>query len=109
MSLHIHATTDENSELTVTLPVEYASQEVTLMIVEKDAPAPTMDAPDVPLITPETTFTDEEIVEMTTSELLTGAEIVARGFVGGWEHLDIQDPLQYLAEIRGDQQKDADV
>ena len=48
----------------------------------------------------ETPWTDEEIAEMVRPEPMTGAEIVAAGYMGGWEHKGIADGVEFIEELR---------
>ena len=48
----------------------------------------------------ETPLTDEEIAEMMRPEPKTGAEIVALGHTGGWEHKGITDSVEWVKEQR---------
>lgn len=43
---------------------------------------------------------EEEMRELLTFTSKTGAEIVAAGLLGGWEHKGIEDPVAFLEEIR---------
>jgi hypothetical protein len=45
-------------------------------------------------------LTDEEIAAFMQVEPLTGAEIVAAGLTGGWEHMGITDSVEWLREQR---------
>ena len=40
----------------------------------------------------------ELLIEQKRPEPLTGAEIVAQGFIGGWEHRGIEDSVAWLEE-----------
>ena len=46
------------------------------------------------------TWTDEEIQEMLRPHPKTGAEIVAAGHTGGWEHYGITDGGEWVTEQR---------
>jgi len=48
----------------------------------------------------ESTWTDAEIAAMTKIEPKTGAEIVAAGHVGGWEHYGITDSAEWVEALR---------
>jgi hypothetical protein len=45
-------------------------------------------------------WTDEELAELIKPNPKTGAEIVALGHTGGWEHKGIEDSVEWLAELR---------
>ncbi len=45
-------------------------------------------------------FTPEEIQELLTFTPTSGADVVAAGLVGGWEHKDITDPVAWVDEQR---------
>ncbi len=46
----------------------------------------------------ETPSEESTISEYTRPEPLTGAEIVAQGLTGGWEHMGIEDSVAWLEE-----------
>jgi hypothetical protein len=46
------------------------------------------------------TFTEEEIAELLTFKPTSGAEVVAAGLTGGWEHKNITDPVEWVEEQR---------
>ena len=49
----------------------------------------------------ESTWTDEELAAvMQNLTPLTGKEMVEGGFVGGWEHKDIDDSVAFLEQQR---------
>ncbi len=70
-------------------PAEQARLMERLAAAVRDALTETID---------ETPWTDEEIAEMTKTEPLTGAEIVAAGLTGGWADLDISDGAAWVNE-----------
>lgn len=45
-------------------------------------------------------FTEEEIQELLTFVPTGGAEIVASGLIGGWEDMNITDPVAWVEELR---------
>lgn len=45
-------------------------------------------------------FTDEEIKDLLTFTPKSGAEVVAAGLIGGWEHKGITDPVAWVEEQR---------
>lgn len=45
-------------------------------------------------------FTDEEIADLLTFTPKSGAQIVAEGLVGGWEHKGIEDSVEFVEELR---------
>jgi hypothetical protein len=45
-------------------------------------------------------FTDEEIADLLNFTPRPGAEVVADGLVGGWEHKGIDDPVAFVNQIR---------
>jgi hypothetical protein len=45
-------------------------------------------------------WTDEALTELLTSRPMTGAEIVAAGLTGGWEHLNITDSVAWVEAQR---------
>ena len=75
----------EAGQLKVDLPENHPVGEVTLIIAPIDDEAP---------------WTDEEIEELLRPEPMTGAEIVAGGHVGGWEHKGITDGVEFVEEMR---------
>lgn len=48
--------------------------------------------------TAEPPWTDEELEHLIQPDPRTGAEIVAMGLTGGWEHLDIDDGATWVNE-----------
>ena len=50
-------------------------------------------------------FTEEEIKELLTFTPTSGAEVVATGLVGGWEDLNITDPVEWVEEQRRKQKE----
>lgn len=50
-------------------------------------------------------FTEEEINELLTFKPSTGAEIVAAGLMGGWEDMNITDPVAWGEEQRRKQRE----
>ena len=49
-------------------------------------------------------FTSSEIKELLTFTPTTGADVVAAGLVGGWEHKNITNPVAQVEEQRRKQQ-----
>lgn len=45
-------------------------------------------------------WTDVELAEVIRPEPKTGAEIVALGHTGGWEHKGITDSVEWVKELR---------
>ena len=45
-------------------------------------------------------WTEEELDDLLRLEPMTGAEIVANGLLGGWEHKGITDPIAWVDERR---------
>lgn len=45
-------------------------------------------------------YTEEEITAMVTPHPKSGAEIVALGHTGGWEHKGIEDSVEWLEDQR---------
>lgn len=45
-------------------------------------------------------FTEAEIAELLTFKPTSGAEVVAAGLTGGWEHKNITDPVAWVEEQR---------
>lgn len=50
-------------------------------------------------------WTEEEIRELVKPEPLTGKEMVEGGFVGGWEHKGIDDPVAFLEQQRANRRQ----
>jgi hypothetical protein len=50
-------------------------------------------------------FTPEEIQELLTFTPTSGADVVAAGLVGGWEDLNITDPVAFVDELRRKQRE----
>jgi len=50
-------------------------------------------------------FTQDEIKEFLTSRPTSGAEIVAAGLIGGWEDLNITDPVEWVEKQRRKQRE----
>ena len=47
------------------------------------------------------TWTEEELVELIKPKTpLTGKQIIEGGFIGGWEHKNIDDPVAFLEKQR---------
>ncbi len=74
----------EDGELRVQLPPDIAPGRVQVTL----APVPEAD------------WTDEELAALMQPEPKSGAEIVALGHTGGWEHLDIADGVAWEEEQR---------
>lgn len=52
------------------------------------------------------TWTDEELAHLLKPEQpLTGKEMVEGGFIGGWEHKQIDDPVAFLEQQRANRRK----
>lgn len=45
-------------------------------------------------------WTDEELAALIQPEPKTGAEIIALGHTGGWEHKGIEDSVEWVSELR---------
>lgn len=45
-------------------------------------------------------FTDEEIRELLTFTPKSGKEIVESGLIGGWEHMGIEDSVEWVNQLR---------
>lgn len=50
-------------------------------------------------------FSEEEVRELLTFTPRSGAEVVAAGLVGGWEHRGITDPVKWVEEQRRKQRE----
>jgi hypothetical protein len=50
-------------------------------------------------------FTEEEIKELLTFTPTSGAEVVAAGLLGGWEDMNITDPVAWVEELRRKQRE----
>ncbi len=50
-------------------------------------------------------FSESEIEELLTFTPTSGAEVVAAGLVGGWEHRGISDPVAFVDELRRQQRE----
>jgi hypothetical protein len=48
----------------------------------------------------ESAWTDEELEDLINPQPKTGAEIVALGHTGGWEHKSIEDSIEWVKELR---------
>lgn len=52
------------------------------------------------------TWTDEELAQLLKPQKpLTGKEMVEGGFIGGWEHKQIDDPVAFLEQQRANRRK----
>jgi hypothetical protein len=49
---------------------------------------------------PQPLWTDEELAELIKPDPKTGAEIIALGHTGGWEHKGIEDSVEWVQELR---------
>ena len=49
--------------------------------------------------------TEEEIRDLLTFTPTSGAEVVALGLVGGWEDMNITDPVAWVDELRRKQKE----
>ncbi len=79
----------ENGELKVDLPENVADGEVEVKIAVEDISA-NVDEP----------LTDEQIDALMRPSPKTGAEIIAAGHTGGWEHKGITDSVEWLQNRR---------
>lgn len=77
----------ETGSIEVEIPKDFPAGEVMLTI---EAVAPDEEQP----------LTDAEIQELMRPNPKTGAEIVALGHTGGWEHKEITDSVEWIAEQR---------
>ncbi len=87
----------EEGEIRLEHPLEIPPGEVELIIRElKPSQEDNNEAEAVP------TWTDEELDELLrpNPHPLTGAEIVAAGLVGGWEHKGITDGQAWVEEVK---------
>jgi hypothetical protein len=50
-------------------------------------------------------FTDAEIRDLLTFEPSSGADIIASGLAGGWEDMDISDPVAWVEALRRKQRE----
>jgi hypothetical protein len=50
-------------------------------------------------------FTEHELRDLLTFTPKPGAEVVAAGLIGGWEHKGITNPVQWVEEQRRKQQQ----
>jgi len=50
-------------------------------------------------------FTEAEIKELLTFRPTSGADVVAAGLIGGWEDMNITDPLAFVEELRRKQRE----
>jgi hypothetical protein len=81
----------KDGKITVDLPENVVDGEVIIEIpVETDKPLPQNDQP----------LTDEEIDALMKPNPKTGAEIIALGHTGGWEHKGITDSVEWVLEQR---------
>jgi hypothetical protein len=51
------------------------------------------------------TFTEDELRDLLTFTPKSGAEVVAAGLTGGWEHKAISDPIEWVEEQRRKQRE----
>ncbi len=86
----------DNGELKVDLPPDLPSGEVEVTIQPVEQPV----AEQEELPWEERPWTEEEIREMLKPNPKTGAEIVALGHTGGWEHYGIKDSVEWIEEQR---------
>ncbi|MEZ4670168.1 MAG: hypothetical protein R3E39_19860 [Anaerolineae bacterium] len=89
MELHLKAFITESGEIKAKLPQNHPIGEVQLII-------------EVTEVTPidEEPLTADEIAELMRPEPKTGAEIVALGHTGGWEHKGITDGVEWIEAQR---------
>jgi hypothetical protein len=81
--------TIKNGELKIDLPKNVIDGEIEVKLAVVQDEIPWEDRP----------WTDEELEELLRPESpMTGAEIVAAGLTGGWEHLGIEDSVEWLNE-----------
>jgi hypothetical protein len=50
-------------------------------------------------------FTEDELKDLLTFTPTSGAEVVAAGLVGGWEHKGITDPVAWVEDLRRKQRE----
>lgn len=81
----------KDGKLKVDLPENVVDGEVEVKVVVASEDIPAID--DQP-------FTDEEIDALMRPSPKTGAEIVALGHTGGWEHKGIEDSVEFIKELR---------
>ncbi|MBZ0281049.1 MAG: hypothetical protein K8L97_09925 [Anaerolineae bacterium] len=81
----------ETGDIEVEIPKDFPAGEVMLTIEAVEAVVVPIDEP--PL-------TDAEIEELMRPKPKTGAEIVALGHTGGWEHKGITDSVEWIDEQR---------
>jgi hypothetical protein len=51
------------------------------------------------------TFSEDEIQDLLNFTPKSGAEVVAAGLTGGWEHKEISDPVAWVEEQRRKQRE----
>jgi len=90
-TFHLKGRVTESGELEIDLPEGLTPGEVDVTI--KVLPHEEKSFEDRP-------WTDEEIQEMLRPHPKTGAEIVAAGHTGGWEHYGITDGGEWVKEQR---------
>lgn len=81
-----------NGELVIDLPKDVQDGEIEVRVTVKTPADVTPDA--------EPLWTDDELAALIRPEPKTGAEIVALGHTGGWEHKGITDSVAWVQEQR---------
>ena len=81
-----------NGELVIDLPKDVLDGEIEVRVTVKKPVDSTPDA--------EPLWTDAELAALIRPEPKTGAEIVALGHTGGWEHKGITDSVAWVQEQR---------
>jgi len=83
-----------NGELIVDLPENVSDGEVEVTIPVSDGDHLSLSQEE------EQPLSDEEIDKLMQPEPKTGAEIIAAGHTGGWEHKGITDSVEWIKERR---------
>lgn len=79
----------EDGELRVDLPRNFVSGEVEVTITVSEDQSDVAPA-----------WTAEELQALLTPEPKSGAEIAQSDSIGAWEHLGIEDSVEWVAELR---------
>lgn len=90
LTLHIKGQVTADGQLVFELPDNLPPGDVDI----------TIDIPDV-----DEQFTPSEVRDLLTFIPTSGADVVAAGLVGGWEHKNITDPVVWVDEQRRKQRE----
>lgn len=93
-TIHLEGQITTSGELLLELPKDIPSGHVHVTI--EMPTADTLEAEE---------FTEEEVKNLLTFTPKTGAEIVAAGLTGGWQDMNITDPVAWVEEQRRKQRE----